>query len=244
MLHLDPERLAELADALPSSDEREHLAGCAACTRELAAQRATLAMAARERAMPLSGALNEWDTLASRLRDEGLIVEHADDLRARRSLWSRPWLRSAAAVLLVAGGFAAGRLAPRAAAGRGADQASLPPVAARPTGGATVMPVSNADSLLTVEDALAVMQKAERDYRTAAAFIVAHDSSYDGRESADRYRARLAALDKVQSAALAAVNELPSDPVVNQYLLSAQTAKEVTLRQLSSTMPPGRLTSW
>jgi hypothetical protein len=243
MLHLDPERLAELADTLPSSDEREHLAGCAACTRELAAHRATLALAAREHATPLSGALNEWETLASRLRDEGLIREGTDDLAVRRSTWSRPWLRAAAAVLLVAGGFAAGRLAPRPASG-GAGQQAAPGVALRQGGGATVIPVSNTDSLLTLEDALAVMQKAERDYRTAAAFIVAHDSTYGGRESADRYRARLAALDKVQSAALAAVNELPSDPVVNQYLLSAQTAKEVTLRQLSSTMPPGRLTSW
>jgi hypothetical protein len=61
----------------------------------------------------------------------------------------------------------------------------------------------------------------------------------------DRYRSRLAALDKVSDAALQAVNASPDDPILNQYLLSARSAREVTLQQLGSTLPAGvRLASY
>ena len=93
--------------------------------------------------------------------------------------------------------------------------------------------------IATLTDALTVMQRAEHDYRVAAAFIAAHDSSY-GRGDTDRYRSRLAALDKVSDAALQAVNASPDDPILNQYLLSARSAREVTLQQLGGTLPGGR----
>lgn len=80
------------------------------------------------------------------------------------------------------------------------------------------------------------MQRAEHDYRVAVAFIASHDSSY-AHGDADRYRTRLAALDKVRDAALEGVNGSPDDPILNQYLLSARSARDVTLQQLSSTLP-------
>jgi hypothetical protein len=64
-------------------------------------------------------------------------------------------------------------------------------------------------------------------------------------DGVDRYRARLAALDRVSDAALAAVNEAPADPIVNQYLISTRAARAVTLQQLNSSLPPGMsLTSY
>ena len=92
-------------------------------------------------------------------------------------------------------------------------------------------------------EALRVMERAEHDYRAAAAFIVANDTAARG--DADRYRARLAGLSKVQEAVLEAVHDSPDDPVLNQYLLSTRSARAVTLQQLGNTLPSGvRLASY
>lgn len=90
------------------------------------------------------------------------------------------------------------------------------------------------------------MRRAESEYRLAAAYVAASDtSSMHGVDGVDRYRARLAALDRVSDAALAAVNQAPADPVVNQYLISTRAARAVTLQQLNSSLPPGMsLTSY
>ena len=159
--------------------------------------------------------------------------------------WQRPWLQAAAAVALAVGGGVVGRLsAPKAPTTGAAEH-----VASRSGGASLAAAMSNgADSTRTfvsVQDALAVMARAESDYRLAAAYIAAQDSSANARGEVDRYRMRLAALDKVSDAALAAVNEAPHDPVLNQYLISARSAREVTLQQLNSKLPAGvRLTSY
>jgi hypothetical protein len=103
-----------------------------------------------------------------------------------------------------------------------------------------------ADSIMSIDDALALMRRAESEYRLAAAYIAASDTSApSGANGVDRYRARLAALDRVSDAALAAVNEAPADPIVNQYLISTRAARAVTLQQLNSSLPPGMsLTSY
>jgi hypothetical protein len=153
-------------------------------------------------------------------------------------------LQAAAAVLLVGVGALAGRWSARSATPVAASS-----VAGTSAGGssaqlASTSTRSDTTRLVTVEDALGVMQRAENDYRIAAAFVAAHDTSF-GQPDSDRYRTRLAALDKVSNAALAAVNEAPSDPVVNQYLLSARSARAVTLQQLRRTLPTGyTLTSY
>jgi hypothetical protein len=101
-------------------------------------------------------------------------------------------------------------------------------------------------AILSVDDALALMRRAESEYRLAAAYIAATDTSTgNGTNGVDRYRARLAALDRVSDAALAAVNEAPADPVVNQYLISTRAARAITLQQLNSSLPSGMsLTSY
>lgn len=126
--------------------------------------------------------------------------------------------------------------------------------AAHVTGGANSAPGSSlaanltggTDSIMSVNDALALMRRAESEYRLAAAYIAASDTAALGEAGGvDRYRARLAALDRVSDAALAAVNEAPADPIVNQYLISTRAARAVTLQQLNSSLPPGMsLTSY
>ncbi len=166
---------------------------------------------------------------------------------------SRGWLRAAAAVVLAGGGLAMGRATAGIPFPLTAAEAE-PGSAAHVTSGANSAPeaslasnvAAGADSIMSVEGALAMMRRAESEYRLAAAYIAASDTSSPiGVNGADRYRARLAALDRVSDAALAAVNEAPADPIVNQYLISTRAARAVTLQQLNSSLPPGMsLTSY
>ena len=219
MLHLDPERLAALADDQPTHDEAAHLAACPACAREQAAYEELVARAARER-QTLSRPLTEWRSIAARLTQpapRGAVAP----LRSRGL--PRAWMQLAAGVMIAAGGLAVGR----ASAAHTISNTSAPE-----TADSTRAPAS-------VDDAMALMRRAESDYRLAAAFVVAHDTSLRGASGIDRYRQRLAALDRVSDAALAAANQAPADPVINQYLISARTAREVTLQQLNGSLPAG-----
>src|SRR5215213_9568612 len=68
--------------------------------------------------------LNEWRTIAARAREEGLIRES----RSSR-LWAsgQPWMQAAAAVLVLIGGIAIGRLT-IALPGDGQNQVASVPV--------------------------------------------------------------------------------------------------------------------
>lgn len=228
MLHLDPERLAALAEEQPTHDEAAHLAACPACAREQAAYEELVAMAAHERNNVLTRPLTDWQSLSARLAEEPVRVA----TRVRGGGLPRAWMQIAAGFAIAAGGLAVGR----ASAARTVTNAGTTPAA-------NVAQNTSADSshaqLASVDDAMALMHRAESDYRLAAAFVVAHDTSYRGVGGVDRYRQRLAALDRVSDAALAAANQAPADPVINQYLISARTAREVTLQQLNGSLPAG-----
>jgi len=246
MLHLDPDRLAALADERASAEESAHLAACATCASELAAYRRLATLAAQARA-PLAAPLSDWDALSAELTEgRGSDIDSA---RGARHWWGRGWprvaLRAAAAVLLSAGGVLVGRASVRQNASPSSAMGAGSPASGAQLASTTATGSESPDSLhiLTVRDALAVMQRAENDYRTAAAFIAAHDTT--GQPDPNRYRTRLAALDKISNAALAAVNEAPSDPVLNQFLVSTNSTKAVTLQQLRRTLPTGyTLTSY
>src|ERR671915_2256679 len=76
MLHLSSERLAALADSEPTPLEADHLASCAACARERAANRSLLMMARAEREQ-LGMPLTRWDSLAPELHRAGLVAANA-----------------------------------------------------------------------------------------------------------------------------------------------------------------------
>lgn len=226
MLHLDRERLAALADDEPTAEEVAHLASCPACAEERAAYASLVELAARERAV-LGRPLTDWPSLAARLTDEHLMTPAATPARRVVGGRARVWMQIAAGFVLALGGLAVGRATaahPLPLAGTTA------PAAASAAG--THGPAS-------VQDALSLMRRSESDYRLAAAFIAAHDTTVRGESGVDLYRQRLAALDRVSDAALAAANEAPADPVINQYLISARAARAVTLQQLNGSLPAG-----
>ncbi|HEX6964832.1 MAG TPA: hypothetical protein VF166_03460 [Gemmatimonadaceae bacterium] len=254
MLHLDPERLAALADDEPTAAEAAHLSECAECARERDASRAIIELAARQHSAVVPPSLVEWTALSARLREEGLVTSGGSRSRITR-LWSRPWLNAAAAVLLVVGGGAVGRWSAGIHAGAATPGAVQSPNAPDrdaqmanaqrtpgSTGGVLTSNALSPDSVLSfhsTDEALETMRVAERTYRGAMAYIAAQDTSADAQPDPARYRARLAALDRMSGAALAAVNEAPHDPVINQYYLSTVSARQATLRQLDRALPSG-----
>jgi len=240
MLHLSAERLAALADDEPTTTEGEHLARCATCAHERSVHRSLRSLAASQRAGVAAAApLTSWDTLLPALRSEGLVADApggaaaGDGKGAKVLFFERRWphaglMRVAAAVLLMAVGLVAGRWS--------AGVAPVPGLrASKDTLTALV-----ADTTLAFQNAsqaLAALTRYEHGYQAAAQFLALHDtaSRVDGREA---YQARLATLDQVAAATRQGLEETPYDPVINRYYLSALSARQATLQQLSSTLPP------
>lgn len=165
-----------------------------------------------------SATLNTWETIAARAREEGLI---RDNPRARWT--SAPWMRVAAAVVVLAGGIAIGRSIP-------ASPGESPPVAAVPTPAPA--------RFTTVEEAWATLDRASAEYQSASAFLAANNSlATSVTDSVAIYRNRLAALEQLMNATITARENAPRDPVINQYYLSALGAREATAQQLGAVRP-------
>ena len=102
----------------------------------------------------------------------------------------------------------------------------------------------DAGGFRSVEDAMAVLTRAQRDYQRAATFLAEHDTTALVGGS-DALRARLAALDEVIPRVQKALYDAPQDPVLSQYYQASYEARETTLRQLGRSLPTGvRLTGY
>jgi hypothetical protein len=217
--HLPAERLAALADDELTTSEAAHVTSCPRCAAGLAAQRRLLTLARAEAVIP-SVPLTRWETLAPRLAAAGLI-------RQRALRWP---VRIAAALLFALGGAVFGRYT---AMPHGVAEASL--------GGAP--DADNRDDSMPIfhseAEALATLTRAEREYRHATAYLVAEEPETTTTDRRDAYRARLATLDEVAQATRAGLQEVPNDPVLNQYYLSTVGARNATLRQLRGALPVG-----
>lgn len=159
--------------------------------------------------------LNEWRTIAARAREEGLIRE------SQSPRWwasSQPWVRAAAAVLLLVGGIAIGRLTI-------ALPSAVPATAGKTT------PTANA-SFASVDDASAALNRAVDEYQRASEFIAVNNASTGSRDSLAMYSKRAAALDKIEDATVSALQTAPHDPVINQYYLATMGARVATQQQL------------
>ena len=180
--------------------------------------------------------LNEWRTIAARAREEGLIRE----TQASR-LWtsSRPWLQSAAAVLLLIGGIAIGRATialpsalPTAANNQTAPVATnVTPSSASLNGPANS--TSGNASFTSADQASAALNQAVKDYQRASEFLAISNGSPGMRDSVAMYSARAAALDKIENATVVALQTAPHDPVINQYYLATMGARVATQQQLA-----------
>jgi hypothetical protein len=179
--------------------------------------------------------LNEWRTIAARAREEGLIRE------TQASRWwtsNRPWLQSAAAVLLMIGGIAIGRAT--IALPNAVQSTASNPTAAVATGGttstassnqSTVSPSGNA-TFASVDAASAALKEAVSQYQRASEFLAVSNGSPAMRDSVAMYSARAAALDKIENATVSALQTAPHDPVINQYYLATMGARVATQQQL------------
>lgn len=180
--------------------------------------------------------LTSWESLSAQLREEGIIRDQTVSRTSRSSFW----LRAAAAVLLVAGGAFAGRATVQSKPGASQQTVALePPVS-------TVASVSSnsSASFKSEDEAWEVLNRAGADYQRASAFLAARDQNAPP-DSTSVYQARLVALDAMTSASRKALYSAPHDPVINQYYLAAQGAREATLRQLSTSLPTGtKLVKW
>jgi hypothetical protein len=159
--------------------------------------------------------LNEWRTIAARAREEGLIRE------SQSSRWwasSQPWVRAAAAVLLLIGGIAIGRVTI-------ALPSAVQATAAKPT------PAANA-SFASVDDASAALNRAVDEYQRASEFLAVNNASTGSRDSLAMYTKRAAALDKIENATVSALQTAPHDPVINQYYLATMGARVATQQQI------------
>src|SRR5437868_1685406 len=169
--------------------------------------------------------LNDWETIAARLRTEGLIRDHSTRFAAP---W---WMRAAAAVLIAAGGIAVGRYSASHPSTASSPSTSI--VAEQP--GQSQIPIVNAvdttsASFRSADDAWAALNRAGQDYQRASAYLNAVQTARS--DSSGVYKTRLAALDKVMRATESAREQAPNDPVINQYYLATMGAREATAQQL------------
>ena len=146
------------------------------------------------------------------------------------------WMRSVAALALLAGGMAGGRMSANTTLNPFAAVASAASATSSIASSTTFRSTSlgGADTFGSVEQATAVLSKAQSEYERASLWLAANDTTV---HASDVYRARLAALDQMMAASRAALREAPQDPVLNNYYLAASTARETALQQLSSALP-------
>jgi hypothetical protein len=256
MQHLPTDRLAALADEPPTTAERAHLDGCVECSRERAAHERLLAMArevpadAGRLAMPLT----RWSALGEALRAEGLVRDEgtlgigAPSSHGRRGdalRRARPLIfRIAAALLLVVGGTALGRLSAGTSPFPTGAPVAASDVAPQPGERARAVPASlTIDSLLpafsSVEEARLAQARYETAFQHAAAYIAAHEAGSPDAAAEDHeaVQARLTALDGTVQAMRRAMRVAPADPVINGYYLTSLGHREATIRALGAALP-------
>jgi hypothetical protein len=229
MSHLPTDRLASLVDEAPSAEEMLHLSSCAECARERAALRNLAELAAAETAR-IGAPLTSWECLRPALIADG-VIDRGRGLELRAHRVARPWLRAAAAVLLVAGGAMAGRysaggsvfVAPAATATASVPGAAVPSMDASPT-------------FASLEEARAAQQRYQMLYQNATAFIAQMQDTMPASSAAAK-RVRLAALDRANQVFGEAMNEAPNDPVITGAYLTTAGQREATLRQLNNVAP-------
>ena len=231
MQHIIPERIAALADEPATLPERAHLAACPECTAELAAAQLIVRMAMTD-TPAIERPVTSWELLAPALRAEGLITTPIANggaghdviaIGAARSARRRWMMQAAAGVFLAVGGAVIGRASGSMTAGQTASTVA-----------------SAADTGFTsTADATTVLQRSYDQYQRAVAYLAVNDSSVTlrGRDAADLYQARLDVLDRSVAATRAALYRAPEDPVLNQYYLQTQGARNLTLQQLGQVVP-------
>lgn len=250
MSHLAIETIARLVDDPASTAEAEHLAACETCRNELELMREDVRTLST---LPdMTPAPDAWDALHVRLSQEGLIRAPR-----RAAFPARTALQAAAAVVLFVGGTFAGRatMSPQrvvvqdpSATATPAPQVRDPigsaPLAAEPAAAVrepaaqpnpNVTLASSAGPVRapvpgTIEEAAAQLRQTEELYLSA---LTRYAELATQTEAGDPI-ARLAALQSIVMTTQAALNQAPTDPVINGYHLTALAQRDATLRQVAA----------
>jgi hypothetical protein len=173
--------------------------------------------------------LNEWRTIAARAREEGIIVNH----EAKGWFARQPWMRAAAAILLLVGGVAIGRTTSSVPATPLTESAAVAPNGVTNPASRVEQPRTSA-TFASVDEASITLAQALADYQRASAYLAANNS--EGAMTTDSstvYQNRLAALEKVGNAMESALQTAPHDPVINQYYLATMGARVATQQMVA-----------
>jgi hypothetical protein len=180
--------------------------------------------------------LNDWNTIAARLREEGIIRERGRSVVAMRG---NRWMRAAAVAMIAIGSAAVGRYT----VSRPVDQSPVLVAAPQTTPAqqaSNTTPAGAATDFRSADEAWAVLNRAGAEYQKASAYLAANNSVQTVRaDSAPVYQSRLAALDEVMQATHSALSQAPNDPVINQYYLATMGAREATRQQLKAVQTVG-----
>jgi hypothetical protein len=183
-------------------------------------------MAASERES-IGVPLTDWETLAGRLKDDGLLVEPV-----RRGRGMSIGLRAAAVLILIG----AGALMGRASAGRPLIPGGFTGIESNPV---AEFPDSAPANFASVEDARRWQRFYASAYQRAVSYLAQNDTAQSSTETPAVMRTRLSALDQVSRIAREALNDAPYDPVINDVYLNSFGQREATLRQLNAVLPQG-----
>ena len=227
MEHLSLEALARLVDEAPFRSERQHLARCPDCSRELELLREqTEALGSLPDLRPAPG---DWPALEERLKREGLLrTSTPADTVIRLIDRRRGWMQAAAAVVLFLAGSLSGAVLAPAEWGQptGGGQVAAGEMTA---GGVSPAGLTAADAA-TPEEAAEVLRLAEQQYRDAMLRYRALTRGPEAGTAMDPRR--LAVLDAMLAMGQAAVQEAPDDPFLNGFLVSAVAEREAALNAL------------
>ena len=198
----------------------------------------------RERGAP---PLTDWDSLAERLRAEGLIKEKRfGGSSGSGGFAPRVWMQAAAALAARCRRRCDRTLHGARCSDRqhgvaiSANRRTLPRRRRRlQESGTPPLPRNTVPEFRSPEEAWDVLNRAGEEYQRASAYLSASNTEVPMPTNPDTYRTRLAALDNVMTEMRSALNEAPHDPVINQYYLATVGAREATLRQLGTTLPAG-----
>jgi hypothetical protein len=220
MEHLSLEALARVVDETPFRSERQHLARCPECSRELALLREqTEALGSLPDLRPAPGG---WPALEARLQSEGLLHRASPASTGIRLIdQRRGWMQAAAAVVLfLVGGLSGAALAPLRSApetGLGVEIAA----------GETAARGISAAQAATPEEAADHLRFAEQQYRDAMLRYRALTRSPEADTQMDPRR--FAVMDALVAMSQAAVQQAPDDPFLNGFLVSAVAEREAAL---------------
>lgn len=255
MSHLSLEAIARLVEDTPGAEEAAHLESCAECRGQL--EEMTQEVHALSLLPDMAAAPDQWASLEQRLVQEGLIRTRSPGSYGRTARL----MQIAAAVTLFLGGSLAGRMTaeptlittaaapttqapverePAAAPATVLASDPTPALAEREPAPQTVrrnpdVTLASSDAFgrsnpASVEDAAALLRQTEELYLAA---LTRYAELASQAESGDPI-ARLAALQSIILTTQAALNQTPTDPVINGYHLTALAQRDATLRQVAA----------